>query len=334
MKILKWLVIVIVCLIALFLIIPLFLPSNYHVKRSIIIDMPVNVVFQTAIDMNLRAKWDPWIEMDPDAVIVTEVTPKGIGSWYTWDGDIIGKGKLTIEEVEINKKINSKIEFIEPQSMTSDIEWTFLETKEGTEITWAFKGKLSYPVEKWFGLFLEKQLGPQFEKGLNNFKNLVESLPPMGKTGQIKEIEFNGLMAMAIKEECELKRIRSKMIEMYSTILNYLNTNGVEMSGMPIALYHTIDKEGYILLECGLPVNKKIKGNDRIKLIEIPAGKAITASHFGPYHTVKYTYEAVENYLSEKNMEISGSPWEMYLTDPLKEPDQSKWETKVYFPIN
>ena len=69
----------------------------------------------------------------------------------------------------------SKIEFIAPQSMESDVIWNFMELDEGTKIIWAFEGTLSYPIEKWFGLFMDNTLGSQFEKGLSNFKSLVES---------------------------------------------------------------------------------------------------------------------------------------------------------------
>ena len=73
----------------------------------------------------------------------------------------------------------------------------FNETETGTKITWAFEGTLSYPVEKWFGLFMDKSLGSQFETGLSNFKLLVENLPDLkGRTGEIKEIEFDGFFAL------------------------------------------------------------------------------------------------------------------------------------------
>lgn len=57
------------------------------------------------------------------------------------------------------------------------------------------------------------------------------------------------------------------------------------------------------------------------------------ASHFGHFNSVKTTYNALQKYITENKIEMNGDPWEMYITNPFKEPDQSKWETKVYFPI-
>ncbi|HAF27448.1 MAG TPA: hypothetical protein DCG75_00230 [Bacteroidales bacterium] len=334
MKFLKWLGITLLAIIALLLIIPLFLPSNFHVERSIVIDKSIKVVFQTAVDMNKRAQWDPWIEMDPNAEMNVVMMPEVIGSGYSWKGEVIGEGKITIQEFIPNELIKSKIEFIAPQSMESDIIWNFEDTENGSKVTWAFEGTLSYPVEKWTGLFMDKFMGPQFEKGLNNFKSLVESLPDLtGKTGEINLNQFEKVLALSIKEECSMDKTTAKMMEMYPALMKFLKQNNMEISGFPFAIYHPSDKVGFTILECGLPVNKRIEDNDIINFIELPASKTIMASHFGHYNTVKTTYTALQNYISENNLEINGTPWEMYITDPMKESDESKWETRVYFPI-
>ena len=334
MKFFKWLVIIIFVIIALFLIIPVFLPSTYHIDRSITVEKSVDLVFKTAVDMNQRAKWDPWIEMEPEAEIIVKMNPDIIGSGYSWKGEIIGEGKITIQEFKPNELIKSKIKFISPQSMESDIIWTFDDTESGTNITWALEGSLSYPMEKWFGLFMDKSLGPQFEKGLNNFKSLIGKLPDMiGRTGEIKEYNFEGLKAIAIQEKCAFNKLSGKMLDMYGSLISYLNSKDIQISDAPFAIYHECVEEGFTMLECGLPIEENIANKDNIKLITLPASKTIMASHFGHYKTVKSTYEVLQKYIEENNLEVIGAPWESYITDPMKEPDQSKWETHVFFPI-
>jgi effector-binding domain-containing protein/uncharacterized protein YndB with AHSA1/START domain len=334
MKFLKWLGIILFSLLALFLIIPLFLPGTFHVERTTTIERPVDMVFQAAVDMNQRAKWDPWIEMEPDVEMEVSITPEIIGSGYSWKGEIIGEGKITIQEFVPNNRIKSEIEFFEPQSMKSDIIWNFIESEEGTKISWAFEGSLSYPVEKWFGLFMEKSMGPQFEKGLKNFKNFVESQPLLnGRTGEIKEETFDGLIAMTMKEECAKNNVNGKMISMYSSLLKHLKTNNEDIAGFPFAIYRESEIEGNVQLECGLPVSKKLEDTETITYRELPESKVLVASHFGHFNSVETTYKILKEYIAENNIEVTGTPWEMYLTDPMKEPDQNKWETKIYFPI-
>ena len=131
----------------------------------------------------------------------------------------------------------------------------------------------------------------------------------------------------------EQGRALSKMMEMYSLLMKHLKENNEEINGAPFAIYHPCEVEGHTMLECGLPVSKETLGNDNINFIEISEGKTIMASHFGHYNTVKITYDAIQEYIAKNQLELNGSPWEMYITDPMQEPDQTKWETKVYFPI-
>ena len=115
--------------------------------------------------------------------------------------------------------------------------------------------------------------------------------------------------------------------------MNYLKENNEDIAGFPFAIHHPCKEEGYIFLECGLPVGQKLAGNEKIEYKEIPAGKHVVASHFGHFKTVQITYDAAQKYIEENNLEMDGIAFQMYVTDPMKEPDQSKWETKVYFPI-
>ena len=337
MKFLKWFGLLSLSIILLFFIIALFLPSSFRIDRSVEIEKSVEVAFQTAYDMKQRAKWDPWIEMDPEALIILDIHPDIIGSGYHWKGDIIGEGKLTIKEFIVNQKIKSEIEFIAPRSATFDVIWTFEpnESKDKIKVSWAFEGTLSYPMERWFGLFMDQSLGSSFEKGLSNFKALVEKSPDLiGRTGDIKEVEFDGLMGLSVRKESSIERIVGSMFTNYISLRSYFKQNNIEISGSPFTYYHSVNNDySDIVFDFGFTTNTKQAGNHEIKYIEIPAGKTIMASHYGHFKTVKKTHDAIRAYISEHQLKQNGTHWEVYITDPLKEPNQSKWETHVYFPI-
>lgn len=45
----------------------------------------------------------------------------------------------------------------------------------GVKLAWSTAGDLGMnPVNRWFGLFLDRMIGPDFERGLSNLKTLVE----------------------------------------------------------------------------------------------------------------------------------------------------------------
>jgi hypothetical protein len=46
----------------------------------------------------------------------------------------------------------------------------------GVKVVWVDAGELGMnPVHRWFGLFLDRIIGPDFERGLNNLKRLAEA---------------------------------------------------------------------------------------------------------------------------------------------------------------
>ncbi len=66
----------------------------------------------------------------------------------------------------------------------------------------------------------------------------------------------------------------------------------------------------------------------------IPGQKIVVADYFGPYEETASVYHALEKYISQGGLEITGNPWEIFVTDPSNEPDTAKWHTQVLFPVN
>lgn len=334
MKTLKVIILILAILVAIILIVPIFLPSSYQVERSTVIDAPVSKTFMAAADYSLRKKWDPWILMDPEATIKIEQSPNMIGTFYTWEGDIIGKGKLTIQNIEVNKRVESTIEFIEPQEMVSDVFWTFKDKGDSTLITWGFKGALSYPFEKWAGLFMDRQLGASFEKGLSNFKNLVENMP--NTKVSTSEIEFSNIKeqhSITMTKEIEANDIQNALGEIYKKLMFGLQENNLIMNGMPFAIYHNFNPEGTVKLEAGFPIKNEIDLEGAISYKKIAKQKAVKALHYGDYSKIKVSYELMQQFMKENNLEPAGPPMEVYATNPSQAQDVSKWKTIIYFPV-
>jgi effector-binding domain-containing protein len=55
--------------------------------------------------------------------------------------------------------------------------------------------------------------------------------------------------------------------------------------------------------------------------------------YYGPYSGIKNAYNSLQTYITDRNLEESGSAWEEYLSDPVTEPDTNKWQTNVYIPL-
>ncbi len=142
-------------------------------SRSIDINAPVSKVFTHLTDLNVYVKWNPFPEGDPTNQAA--VTGIGAGSFLVWKGDKTGEGKMAITNVEPEKKIAIKMDFYKPMAGEGMVHWiTNAKSDSVTEVIWTFDQDLTYFM-RYFGLMMDSMMGKHFEKGLLNFKNLIES---------------------------------------------------------------------------------------------------------------------------------------------------------------
>jgi len=173
---LKKIMLALCAFVAIILIVPMFLSSHFSMSRSVEIDAPVTLVFEKLTDLNVYDKWNPFPEGDPTNK--TEITGLGQGSFLVWTGQKTGSGKMTISQVEPLQKISVKMEFYKPMQGEGVVNWlTNSKSESKTELIWTFDQELPY-FNRYFGLIMESMMGKHFEKGLINYKNLIEKEIP------------------------------------------------------------------------------------------------------------------------------------------------------------
>jgi effector-binding domain-containing protein len=147
--------------------------------------------------------------------------------------------------------------------------------------------------------------------------DLVDAQPTLSMRMQVKPDEIQRQLAVAFPE-----------------IMKVLVAEGVEAAGPPFTRYHELDGPGGTLeIECGIPVPRKLAGNDRVQAGELPSGRVACVWHQGSYHELKQSYDRLRAWMEEQKLAIRGAPWESYWTDPGLEPDPKKWRTQIMWPI-
>ena len=178
MKILIGIVIVIAVLIGVFAIIPAFIDEDVAFSRSIEIDKPVDVVYSVVKDYSYYKQWNAWTMMDKNAVNELTGTAGEVGSKWSWKGDTVGTGSLTIEELIPNKSIKAKLDFVAPFTAVAQDLWDFEMVDSTTTIVkWSYAGSSGSYFMRYMNLATESMVAPQLEKGLSNLKDLIENLP-------------------------------------------------------------------------------------------------------------------------------------------------------------
>jgi len=170
LKILKYLVgIVVVLLAAGFL-----LPGTYSAQRSVTINAPVEKVFPLVANHREWKRWSVWNQRDPNMQMTYSGREMAAGSKWSWKSKSEGNGGMEFSAVEANKRIGYILTMEDMTPATGALKFT--PEGNGTKVSWDINGDAGMnPVFRWFGLFMDKMIGPDFEAGLKNLKKLAEA---------------------------------------------------------------------------------------------------------------------------------------------------------------
>jgi len=176
MRFLKRLLIGLALLVATFLTVVWFQPDDYRVTRTTMIAAPVARVFEQVNDLKKWDDWSPWAKLDPSAKVTFSGPQSGPGASFTWDGnDKVGAGTMTITESKPNQRIATRTDFTRPFAGTGSADFVFSEAGGRTNVIWSMFGTQSF-IGKALCLFMpmETMLGPDFERGLAQLKQVSE----------------------------------------------------------------------------------------------------------------------------------------------------------------
>ncbi|MBI1348043.1 polyketide cyclase [bacterium] len=173
---LRRLILLLILIFAGFLTYGAMLPNEYRIQRSTTVHTDPSVVFRQVYNFHNWEKWSPWIHLDPDAVHTFSGPEFGEGAKFAWNGnDKAGEGDMTIVRSQPGEWLDIKLHFVRPMEDTANVNFTFVPTDDGTEVTWTMSGTHNF-IGKIICHFMnmDKMLGGDFERGLASLKQASE----------------------------------------------------------------------------------------------------------------------------------------------------------------
>jgi uncharacterized protein YndB with AHSA1/START domain len=162
-------------LVLLAVLVAFLLPRKYRVARETAIKASPEKVFAQVGDLRAWQKWSAWHERDPAMKLSFSEPSAGVGAWSAWESKTEGNGRMTFTTSDPGKQLRYKLEFPD-YGMTSNGTMALAPTADGVRVVWSDEGDLGMnPMSRWFGLFLDRMIGPDFEKGLAKLKALTEA---------------------------------------------------------------------------------------------------------------------------------------------------------------
>ena len=162
-------------IIGLLLVVSIFLPSQYQIKRTATVNAPADSVFVLIANLKNWPTWSPWHSSDPNTITTFSPTTMGPGATMDWKSKQHGNGKLVVKSILPPNQVVYEITFGEGE-LASIGMFTLSPATSGTNIEWSMIGDVGMnPLYKYGVLFMDGFIGPDFEKGLNNLQKATGS---------------------------------------------------------------------------------------------------------------------------------------------------------------
>ncbi|MBN2431615.1 MAG: GyrI-like domain-containing protein [Acidobacteria bacterium] len=340
MKFIKKFLLFLVLLAALLAVIGLFLPNTAHVERSTTIGAPSCTVFATVNTFQTFNEWSPWHEVDPATKYTFSGPPIGPGARMSWTSQNpdVGNGSQEIVASKPCSLIRTKLDF--GDEGTADAFFRLEPAGTATRVTWGFDTDFGYNlIGRYFGLFFDSMLGPDYEKGLANLKVFAEQLPKTDFTGLQAEIVTVEPMTIVYVTAASGKtdsEIEQAIAKAYQQVMQFMNERELIQTAPPITINTAMDDSGYVF-DAAIPVNQAPDNppaeDSPVKIGLSYDGKALKFIHRGPYDELPATYEKIMAYIAAHGFEVAGRSWDQYLNDPMTVPP-AELITHIYFPVD
>jgi len=339
MNALKKIFFVLVVLVLIFVVVGFVLPRQRHVERSIFIDAPASVVFSQVNGFKHFNDWSPFIAVMPDSEYEFEGPEFGVGSKMSWSATEPQPetGSQTIVASTPYERVDVELD-LGPQG-TSQAAYLLRPEDGGTNLTWAFDTDFGLNIlGRYWGLLLDRQLGPLYAQGLANLKRITEELPKVDWSNLeigITDVPSTTIAYFTGSSGSDPDEIGAALEAAYGRVAMFISSNGLQMDGQPIAINNFWDERGFGF-DAGIPVSgapsRGAGPESPVRMGETYGGRVVRAVHVGPYTGLEETYAIIDAFVVAHKLETNGRSWDVFVSDPGNTPEE-ELKTEIYYPV-
>ncbi len=330
-KVLRFVLILVIAIIAAVCILGLIEPNDVTVTRSTLIKAPKEAVFEQIVMFKNWPHWSPWYQMEPTVALTYSGTDGQPGSSYNWVGKKTGQGEM--KNLAVNgTKLDFMVSFLKPFKSEAKGILEATDTAGMTKATWTFSSHSPFPMNAMMAFMnMDKMLGKDFENGLANMKAYVEANPSVSAGAvEIKEVNFPAHVYQGIRKVIGWNEMDKFFGDAYGALAKDL---GPKISGVAVDICYKWDtalKQADMV--AAFPVadtTTKIKG---AAIFNVGASKAYMAVHKGGYGNMMVEHNALMKHVMGAGKTMTLALEEMVVGKP--EPDSTKWVTNIYYLVN
>lgn len=304
--------------------------AKFTVSKSILIKAPQEKIYGAVRDFRQWPTWSPWLIAEPDCGL----TYGDDGNSYEWSGNIVGAGRMEIEEETASSMIRQKLTFIKPWKSVNEVQFTLTPQGDGVEVNWTMNGSLPFFLF-WMKGMMVAFIGMDYQRGLNMLKDYVEtgSVPSRLSFDGTKSV--TGFRYVAVRTQCTMDEIGPAMDKDHGRLKEFFSETGLKPCGPSFSIYHSWNMvKGTTDYTLGFPIETRpTQIPPGFTAGELPSVPTYAIRHTGPYRHLGNAWasgmmhERARLFQQDKKI----PPFEIYENSPDDVPE-SDVVTTIHFP--
>jgi DNA gyrase inhibitor GyrI len=311
------------------------LEGRFAVRRSLPIAADRKAVFDKLRDFTSWPDWSPWLMHEPGTRLTYSESPDQEGGWYSWDGSLVGAGRLTHERFTGQERIDQRIEFQRPFTSVSRVWWE-LETREdgGTLVHWNMAGQMPF-LFRFMAKKIPEAIGKDYATGLYRLR--AQLVPD----AEVPEISFDGPLelpqqtALTIHFAGHIEAMKKAMMEGFPKLGAYVETQQLSPTGPPFVIYHKIDPRNmHFNCDMAIPVNADTTSSD-FEIKTFSGGRYYKTTLKGSYEFLELAWYQAYSHLRMLKLKPQSrrAALEIYENDPSRVAHSNEILTSILIPI-
>ena len=313
----KPLIVFLVVLVFIIIALYSFIPNKLEVSKTIYLNVSKDVVYRHLSEETRRKKWWPKETAIENKTVVTNPEDTILDIRYNVTHQSMNAIEILILVGE--RKFTSTLNILPLKKDSTALHWKcFIETGYNP-----FR-KINF-----------------YQKAKRIKQDMTEILSSLQSFLAKEENQYNIPIERAIVTDTLLVSTKvsldhypstSEVYNLIGSLKKYISVQGVKETNYPMLHVIKVDSNQFET-RIAIPVNKEVQNNGKFELKRmIPGNIVITKVEGGP-HNIKNAFAEMEFYLNANQLASPAIPFESLVTDRLKEPDTTKWVTRIYYPV-
>jgi effector-binding domain-containing protein len=206
-------------------------------------------------------------------------------------------------------------------------------TKDSTQLKWVSAMVTSYnPVKRFFAFIEAKKINSDMNTILKRMESFYTNPENIYGFNIQKELVTDSTLIQT-SGRCKGYPTNQFIYGIVDKLSNYAIANTAKITGYPMLNIGTIDSIDFDV-KVAMPIDKNLPNSgDILQKRMLGRGNILVVEVKGGIETTNKAYQQIKYYADDYQRVPPAIPFYSLITNRLKEPDSSKWITKIYFPV-